>query len=720
MTRWLALSLVAGSLAGTACGRPPDVVIVTLDTFRADRMGCYGNPDGLTPHLDAVAARGVVFEDATAVTPLTLPSHASIFTGRYPTSTGVRNNGTFVLPATESTLAERFAEAGYDTAAFIAAYPLQRRFGLAQGFARFDDALPQADAPAAGALPIFYSERDARTITDRALAFWAEPRRAPRFLWAHYFDAHAPYAAPASFGSRPGVAPYDAEIAYVDAEAGRLIETIRAGSPGAIIVVVADHGEALGEHGEKTHGVFLYQSTIRVPLLIDAPAKLPRGVRIDSPVSLVDIYPTVLRLAGLDASPKVDGADLVPLARGKAAPSRPVYAESYLPRLQFRFSELTLLRRGPLKLIDAPAPELFDLRHDPGEQRNLHGGHPDAAAMEETLASFVQAQDADASERATGGLDAEAEARLRSLGYASAGTIERGSEGRGRDPKTMVDYLRRYDRAIGLIASGKGAEGIAELQTLVPEAPENYMARYQLAAGLFAAGRDAEAETELARVVADAPAFSNGYLMLGEIQARQGKIDAAVSSYDAAAATSHGYTDPILSKARLLQSVGRFDAAAAAYREAIEADPNDLDAPSGLLALLRSRGEDARGIDELRAATGRHPESAALRIALGRIVLANGDVEAAREAAQIALRLDPDRVEGWVLRGNVLLQSRQLPLAEETFRKAITLAPASPDATFGLARTLLAAGRRLEGEAALAETLRLDPNYEPALRLRRP
>lgn len=716
---WTALALCGTLFAGAACNRPRDVVIVTLDTFRADRMGCYGSPSGLTPNLDEVAARGVLFEDATAVTPLTLPSHASIFTGRYPTATGVRNNGTFVLPEGETTLAEVFRKAGYETAAFVAAYPVQRRFGLAQGFDLYDDTLPRAEATAPGALPIFYSERDARSVTDRALSFWSGPRKGPRLLWVHYFDAHAPYAAPDPFASRPGIAAYDAEIAFVDAEAGRLVERIRTDSPRAIITVVADHGESLGEHGEKTHGVFLYQGTIRVPFLIEAPGALPKGVRVETPVSLVDLLPTVLRLAGVDPPAGVEGADLGPLIRGKGAPSRPVYAESYLPRLQFRFSELTLLRRGALKLVDAPSPELFDLRQDPGESRNLHGGHPDGASLAEELAAFVRSGDTGASDRASGGLDAEAEARLRSLGYASAGTIARGSEGRGRDPKTMVDYLRRYDRAVGLIATGKSAEGIAELGMLIPEAPENYMARYQLAAGLLAAGRDAEAEAELTRVVADAPTFSNGYLMLGEVQARQGKLDAASRSYDAAATTGPGNSEPVLAKAKLLESAGRFEPAAAAYREAIEIDPNDLDAASGLLALLSGRGETARGTAEIRSAAERHPNSSSLRIALGRMLLGAGDSEGAREAAQAALRLAPDRVEGWTLRGNVLLQMRQVPLAEEAFRKAIALSPDSPDATFGLARTLLAAGRTLEGEAALAETLRIDPNYEPALRLRR-
>jgi len=382
--RTTAIGAILYAVALLACGRtaPRDIVVITLDTFRADLMGAYGNTSALTPKLDALARRSVVFESASAPTPITLPSHASLFTGRYPTSTGVRNNGTFVLPAAETTLAEILKASGWRTGGVIASYPLHSRYGVAQGFDVYDEDIsaPQTSAGPAG--PIFFGERDARRVTDRALEVWGRLSGGPRFLWVHYFDTHAPYAAPEPWSSRHLGRPYDGEAAFVDEQVGRLLARIDLEAPGAVVCVVADHGESLGEHGEKTHGVFVYDATIRVPFLLRGPGQFAAGVRVAEPVSLVDVLPTILALARVDAPPGIDGADLAGLVSGGKAPARPIYAESYLPRLQFRFSELTMMRRGALKYIDAPSPEIYDLLQDAGETRNLHGGHP----QEERLA----------------------------------------------------------------------------------------------------------------------------------------------------------------------------------------------------------------------------------------------------------------------------------------------------------------------------------------------
>ncbi|HZN53925.1 MAG TPA: sulfatase, partial [Candidatus Polarisedimenticolaceae bacterium] len=403
---------LAGAFVAAGCGgsRAPDLVLITLDTVRADRLGCYGHKGGLTPNVDRLAARSVLFEDASAAVPITLPSHATLFTGRYPTSTGVRNNGTFVLPEGETTLAERLRERGWKTGAVVAAYPLQSRYGLAQGFDIYDEELPRTFSRGQP-LPVHFNERDARAVTDRALEVWKRLAGGRRFLWVHYFDAHAPYAAPDPFGAAHREAPYEGEIAFVDAELGRLLAAIAHDAPDAWIVVTADHGEGLGEHGEKTHGVFLYESTLRVPLVIRAPGRWPEGRRVTAPVTLADVVPTLLSLAGMPAATGLDGENLAPLLEG-ATPGRDVYAESYLPLLEFRFSPLTMIRDGALKYIDAPVPELYDVRADPAESRNLADARADTKALAARLAALAARADPDASERASGGLDAEAEARL--------------------------------------------------------------------------------------------------------------------------------------------------------------------------------------------------------------------------------------------------------------------------------------------------------------------
>lgn len=585
--RATAIGTILFAVALLACGRsaPRDIVVITLDTFRADLMGAYGNTSGLTPNLDALARRSVVFESASAPAPITLPSHASLFTGRYPTSTGVRNNGTFVLPAAETTIAEILKASGWRTGAVIASYPLHSRYGVAQGFDVYDEDIsaPQSSAGPAG--PIFFGERDARRVTDRALEVWGRLSGGPRFLWVHYFDTHAPYAAPEPWSSRHSGRPYDGEAAFVDEQVGRLLARIDLEAPGAVVCVVADHGESLGEHGEKTHGVFVYDATIRVPFLLRGPGPFAAGIRIAEPVSLVDVLPTILALARVDAPPGIDGADLAGLVSGGKAPARPIYAESYLPRLQFRFSELTMLRRGALKYIDAPGPEIYDLLQDPGETRNLHGGHPQEEPLAEALAEFRDSADPSAVARAKGALDAESEAKLRSLGYTSAGVIKRlPGEGRGRDPKTMTDYLRRYDRAVGL-AAARSEEGIALLRGLIPEAPENFMARYQLGSALLGVERLELAREELVQVVAAAPGFSNGHLKLATVESRLGSVDEAIRHYEAAANVAPDLAEPRVALGRFLESLGRSAAAAAAYRAALSIEPNNREATKRLTEL---------------------------------------------------------------------------------------------------------------------------------------
>jgi choline-sulfatase len=641
LPRWgLALALYALVLLG--CGRtaPRDIVVITLDTFRADLMGAYGNASGLTPALDAFARRSVVFESASAPAPITLPSHASLFTGRYPTSTGVRNNGTFVLPAAETTLAEILKASGWRTGAVIAAFPLHSRYGLAQGFEIYDEDIPSQQTAAGPARPVFFGERDATRVTDRALEVWGRLAGGPRFLWAHYYDTHAPYAAPEPWSSRHAGSPYDAEAAYVDDQVGRLLTRIGVDAPDAVVCVVADHGESLGEHGEKTHGVFVYDATIHVPFVLQAPGRFRAGARIAEPVSLVDVLPTILALAGVDPPPGIEGADLAALISGRKAPSRPIYAESYLPRLQFRFSELTMLRRGALKYIDAPSPEFYDLLLDPRETRDLHGSHPQEEKLAEALAAFRESADPAASARAKGALDSESEAKLRSLGYTSAGVGERRpGEGRGRDPKTMTSYLHRYDRAVGLAAS-HSEEGIALLRELIPEAPENFMARYQLGAALLGMGRSDLARQELAQVVAAAPEFSNGHLMLATAESRLGNADEAIRQYEAAAAASPRFAEPRLALGRLLESLGRLDAAAAAYLEALRIEPSDREAARRLIEMRAGREALPQTAADLRTLLADRPDSAALWTALGQTLHRGGDGPGAIAAYQRAIDLD--------------------------------------------------------------------------------
>ncbi len=711
-----AAAAVVAAVLSVSCHRsePRDLVIVTLDTVRADRLGCYGRASATTPHLDALAGESVLFEDASCATPITLPSHATLFTGRYPTATGVRNNGSFVLPGSETTLAEVLKSHGWSTAAVVAAFPLQRRCGLAQGFDVYDDELPPLPLDRGQAFSIHFSERDARAITDRALEIWGRPAKRPRFLWVHYFDAHAPYDPPEPYRSAHAASPYEGEIAYVDDELGRLLSRIEHDSPNAIVVVAGDHGEGLGEHGEKTHGFLLYQSTVHVPLLVRAPGAWPAGKRIADPVSLADVMPSVLGLLGVPAPPGMDGGDLGPLVRpGGRPPRREVYAETYLPRLQFRFSPLTMLRSGAMKYIEAPSAELYDLKADPAEARSLAGAAPDERGLAERLRDFVARSDAGASTRAAGLLDAEGEARLKSLGYASAGSLAAGSGGRGRDPKTMTGYLERYDRAVGLVASGRVEEGLTALRSLVPEVPENYMARYQLAAALIVLGRREEARAELAQVLAAAPEFGSGHLMLAECLADLGRLDDAVTSFDAAAALLPAQAEPKLAEGRALERRGRFDAAAAAYRQAIEREPASTESAVALAALRAGRGAMADAVRELRELASRFPRSAALWTVLAESLHRSGDDRGAAEAVSRALALAPERFDARLLKAGILVGAGRAADAALIYRGILDRQPDSKVAALGYGRALVL-GSDVAEATAWARRLRALYPSDPA------
>jgi arylsulfatase A-like enzyme/Tfp pilus assembly protein PilF len=714
IARPAAAVLCAAALAA-ACApdRPRDVVVVTLDTLRADRLGCYGNPAGLTPHLDALAEESTLFEHAVAPAPITLPSHASLFTGRYPTATGVRNNGTFVVPEHERTLAEILRDAGWSTAAVVAAYPLERRYGLAQGFDRYDDRLPSITAASPGVIPLFFSERKASSVTDRALAAWEAMAGPPRFLWVHYFDPHAPYEPPEPFASRFRDRPYDGEVAYLDAEVGRLLRGILDASPGVIVAVVSDHGEGLGDHGEQTHGVFLYDSTLRVPMILRAPGWFPAGRRVSTPVSLIDLLPTVLSLLGLPATEGLQGIDLLPLTDGAGEPQRSLYAESYLPLLEYRFSPLAAVRHGRLKYIAAPAPELFDLEEDPDETRNLHGAHPDEERLALELTALAARTTAGESNAA--GIDERAAARLRSLGYVAGGSVNLDpGVSAGRDPKSMTAYIRRHDEALGRIADGRIESGLALLRELIGEAPENFVARFHLAGALLAVGRYGEAEAELLEVVGRDPGFYGAAVMLGEVQGRLGKIDEAVARYRRAASLVPGLAEPLYQLGLLYEEYGRFEDAGAAFLEALAREPTNAEIGRALVRLREGRGELERAAEDLHRIAQAHPTSGTIRRLIVESRLRLGQIDAAADALREAAALDIEASELALLEGEVLLLQGDPRGAERSFRSAVEASPTDRSARFGLARALLAQDRAREAEIELARVLQIDPAFAAA------
>ena len=492
MRRSLAL-LVLG-LAACGGGSTPTVgsaVLITLDTTNPRALDLYGKARGVSPRLAELAAEGVVYDRAWTVTPLTLPAHASMLTGLYPVRHGVRDNGHLPLPAAAETVAERARDAGATTGAVVAAVVLASPYGLAAGFETFDQ-------PDAGSGSVYIAERAAAEVTDVAIG-WLDRRAAgrPLFLWAHYFDPHAPYEPSEADAAAAGSA-YLGEVRAMDREVGRLLDRLRAepDHDAMTLVVVADHGEALGRHGEPTHSVLVYDSTMRVPMVVRFPGGARAGERSQETVSIVDVAPTLLRGMGLEPTPG-DGRDLaapVPADRG-------VYLESYCGYLNYGWSPLSAWVTGDTKYIHGPAPELFDLSADPQEEQNLfEPADPRVAAARTALERLGRAR---ALERtAADVVDAEDRVDVAALGYAGtaseSATFPAPLEDTGLPaPRERMGELDRFYQALLVRNAGRLSAAIEQLAELVEENPRNNLAVGALGGFLVEAQRYDEAVEHL-------------------------------------------------------------------------------------------------------------------------------------------------------------------------------------------------------------------------------
>lgn len=472
---------------------PRHLLLVTLDTTRADRLGCYGKLNAGTPTLDGLADEGTRFERAYAQTPLTLPSHVSIFTGLNPPRTGIHVNGQESLPPSVRTLAEILVENGFFSVAAVGGYPVAGKFPVSRGFARFDDRMVDPNNPSG-------LERDAGEVVAaamRQLDGWEGERL---FMWAHFFDPHDPYAPPPPFAERYAEDSYQGEIARVDAALAELLRGLRSrlGSEELLICIVGDHGEALGDHGETTHGFFVYESTMLIPLIIAGP-RVPQGDAWPHVVQSVDILPTLLELLDLPVPAGLDGVAIDLKGNGPAV-ARPIYIESELPYRNYGWSPLRGVIDGRLKYIAAPRAELYDILDDPNERHNL------ATAMPREL----QELDAVLDDLMTAALDSQSDAdmidpRLSSLGYVGSGKAAAAS-GDLADPKDRLDVYQRFTSASRFMEKGRPERALPLLETLVRD-EGTVGARLKRAQAWRMLGRLEEAEAELLSLEREDPSL---------------------------------------------------------------------------------------------------------------------------------------------------------------------------------------------------------------------
>ncbi|MBI1790648.1 MAG: sulfatase-like hydrolase/transferase [Acidobacteria bacterium] len=598
--------------AGIPRLRPLNVVLVTVDTLRPDHLRCYGYPDIETPALDGLARRGVLFENAVAQTPLTPPSHASIFTGQNPNTHTVRNTGGFVLPSSSHPLARVLQEQGWDTAAFVGSAVMKKLFGFNNGFALYDDEMPR---PGNRNEYREDPERKASAVVGRAID-WLEKRPAgkPFFLWVHVYDPHIPYQPPAEFARKYKGRPYDGEIAYADRQIGRLFEAVEKKSPAdkTVTAVLSDHGEGLGEHGEHTHGVFLYDSTLRIPFLIAGPG-IPAGLRVKQQARTIDFLPTLLEVMGGRAPGSVQGISLVPSFSGATAAPEVSYAETLYPKMNMNWSELRALRTNRWKYIRAPRPELYDLASDPGETHNVISQNSSEARQFEAQLKNIVSPGGNGTEKVgTAMVDERVMDQLKSLGYvSSAGGRSYELTGTGMDPKDAVEILRLIDEA----ESGG---------TSLPESRRMELLR---------------------RALAKDPQNPSLYYQLGGRLEKNGRYDQAMQLYRTA--LSKGIESGRLHSrlADLLLRRGEKEPAIAEYEKAARINPADLDSQNNLAIAYLEKGRLADAERTFKLILANDAGYAAAQNGMGLVSIQKRDYQSARGSFERAAQLDPDLVE---------------------------------------------------------------------------
>jgi arylsulfatase A-like enzyme/Flp pilus assembly protein TadD len=635
--------IASGALRGA------NVLLVTIDTLRADRVGAYGSPLGLTPTLDRLAAEGLRFATAYAHVPMTLPSHTTILTGLYPVSNGVHDNGSFRYDGTRPTLAGELKRAGYRTGAFVGAFVLDARFGLNAGFDVYDDRMHGAGSN------VDVVQRPADEVLASALA-WINQQFAINnsqwFAWVHLYDPHEPYTPPEPFASRYVQDPYDGEIAYADAALGRFLDRLRAAGAldHTLVVVASDHGESLGEHGERTHGLFAYDATLRVPLVWWAPGAIRPAV-VASPARLVDVVPTILDLIGA-APGTFDGRSLRPFVAGERPFDDPAsYFEALNANLTRNWAPLRGIVRDRLKLVDLPIPELYDLAADPGEQKNLYASQRDRARDLEARLDRLAAGARPSASPAV--VDADAEARLRSLGYVVGATARPPrAYTAADDPKRLVGLNTMLDDAAAAWARGDAASAVATLRSAIERRPDLTLAYDRLAFVLRGAGR----------------------------------LDEAVAVLDSAARSGHADRSVLRSLGSALRDTGNVARSIAVLEPLVREDPSDLQSLDALGQALTRAGRVADAEAMFKRVLTASPSSATTWNNLGAAYLTAGRADDAVDALTRAVAIDPQLAAAHNGLGVAYAKRGEMDRAVEEWRTAVAIRPDYRDAIFNLRR----------------------------------
>jgi choline-sulfatase len=684
--------VVAWLSAGAACGpKPPpalqparNLVLVTIDTLRADRLGTYGNATVATPNMDRLAREGAVALHASVQVPLTRPSHVSLLSGLYPAEHGIRDNVSPPLRPGVPLLAEILQRRGFRTGAFVSSIVLSKQSGLGRGFDTYSDRFEIGDDDARFLNTI---QKRGDTTVAEATAWLRQPGPERRFAWVHLYDPHDPYEPPEPYATRYAGRLYDGEVAWSDDLVGRLdavlAETGRRDD--TLFVVTADHGEGLDEHGEAVHGFFLYETTLHVPLIVRGPRVTP-GTRIAGVTRSIDVMPTVLDLLGLaEATPAVSGRSLARALTGSVLTDEPTFAESLTPLIHYGWSDLRALRDGRWKYILAPRPELYDLDRDPGELKNLADEEPARArAYRSGIEQQLRLEQAArrGAEPATATLPPDMLEKLGALGYVSGrASAERAS---GADPKDKIEEYKTLNTLMreGLVGlrEKRYADSLARFRSLFGHGVDSFESHYYAARALTGLERWREAAVHYEGAITKLPSYAAAYLGLADTYLADGKADQALD----------------------------------AVRRGQKAAPDDprLIEREGDIERRRGGGEVAARAYERVAQIA--PRDALVRIKLGEVYRDLGRQSDAARVMREAIQLDPATASYWNALGMVLGGAGDFPAAAQAFREAATRDARNPQYAYNLG---LALERQQQREAAVAQfrrALELDPRFAPA------
>jgi choline-sulfatase len=620
-------------LAAVGCSRgaPPSILLVTLDTTRADRIGAYGYRAARTPALDRLATEGVLFERAVSAAPITLPAHVSLLTGLYPFKHGVRNNGNFILDQRVPTLATVLHDSGYRTAAFVSAFVLDRRYGLSRGFDHYDDR--------------FELERRGGDTGAAADAWLAANGRADRpfFAWVHLYDPHDPYDPPAPFRDVFAGRPYDGEIAYDDQVVGAIVARLKSLDleSSTIVAVVGDHGESLGDHDEATHAMFVYESAVRVPMMVRGRA-IAAGKRVPELVRSIDLAPTLLALAGRPPLANAQGRNLMPLVGGdrSQAPDA-AYAETYFPRLFMNWAALRSIQDARWKYIAAPEPELYDLTNDPGERTNValrEAGR--TAALKRAFDAMTGGEEGSVTPAA---IDRETAQKLAALGYIGAAVDRPGSSEAVRpDPKAMIGVFNQLREANAAIQQRRYPDAESSARSVLEKDRTNAFAVMIVARAEMEQGKYHEAVKDYRHYADLVPSSADAHQWIAVCLSRLGDVEGALREVDVSLGLDARHAEARALRGGLLARSGRLDEAVRELRSAVEIAPDNVPFRIGLGRLLIGQQRLDEADAEIRHALDRQPGNPDAHAARASVLVGRGQLDAARVEFEHALAAQPD------------------------------------------------------------------------------